>query len=141
MSDDAPHPELSATQASHVSPIAITSDDERNWIYPEPSRGRFWTARLVVGWLLIALFTALPWIEIGGQPAILLDVISRRFVIFGAVFHATDTFYLTLLGLSALSFIGLLTAVLGRVWCGWGCPQTVYLEFVFRPIERLVEGS
>lgn len=131
----------SKAEATHVSPLAIHSDDDRRWLYPEPSRGRFWSWRLAVAWLLIAAFTALPLIPIGGHPAILLDVLERRFILFGAVFHATDMFYLTLFGLTVLSLVGLLTALLGRVWCGWGCPQTVYLEFVFRPIERLFEGS
>ena len=119
----------------------LRRDGERRWLYPTPSRGSFWTARLVVAWVLIAFFTALPIIEINGEPAILLDVIRRRFVIFGAVFHATDTVFLMLFLLISLLSVGLLTALLGRVWCGWGCPQTVYLEFVFRPIERLFEGG
>jgi len=113
----------------------------REWLYPEVSRGRYWWARLVLGWALIALFTALPVVEFGGEPAVLLDVVHGRFVVFGAVFHATDTVYLMLLLFSAFLGIALLTALLGRVWCGWGCPQTVYLEFVYRPIERLLEGS
>ncbi len=119
----------------------LQRDGERRWLYPTPSHGPLWRARLVVGWALIALFTALPLVEIGGEPAVLLDVIHRRFVIFGAVFHATDTVFLMLFLLISCLTIGLLTALLGRVWCGWGCPQTVYLEFVFRPIERWVEGS
>ena len=118
----------------------LDSSGERRWLYPTPSRGNFWWARLAIGWGLIALFTALPIVEIGGKPAVFLDIIHRRFVIFGTTFHATDTVYLMLLLLSVLLTIGLLTALLGRVWCGWGCPQTVYLEFVFRPIERLIEG-
>lgn len=123
---------------------AITSGDDdggRPWLYPSPSHGTFWTWRLVVGWALIALFTALPLIDIGGKPAIFLDLARRQFTFFGTTFHATDTIFLMLLLLSALLAIGLITALFGRVWCGWGCPQTVYLEFVFRPIEQLVEGA
>ena len=118
----------------------LRRDGDRRWLYPVLSKGRFWKARLLVGWALIAVFTALPIIHINGKPAVLLDIFHGRFTILGATFHATDTVYLMLLLLSVLLAVGLLTALLGRVWCGWGCPQTVYMEFVFRPIERLVEG-
>jgi cytochrome c oxidase accessory protein FixG len=127
------------------SPEAVltTMDREgnRRWMYPTPSKGRFYYQRLWLGWALIALFVALPIVHINGQPAVLLDFINREFALFGLIFYPTDTFLLLLLGLSALVSIFLLTALLGRVWCGWGCPQTVYLEFVFRPIERWIEGK
>lgn len=127
------------------SPEAVLStmdrEGNRRWIYPTPSKGRFYRWRLVLGWALIALFVALPIIRINGRPAVLLDFIHREFALFGLTFYPTDTFLLLLLGLSALVSIFLLTALLGRVWCGWGCPQTVYLEFVFRPIERWIEGK
>ncbi len=113
----------------------------REWLYPSPSDGPLWRARLVVAWTLIVVFTALPIVGIGGKPAIFLDLAHQKFTFFGATFHATDTIFLMLLLLAVLLSVGLVTAVFGRVWCGWGCPQTVYLEFVFRPIERLVEGS
>jgi cytochrome c oxidase accessory protein FixG len=123
---------------------AIASNEAsggRHWLYPTPNDGPLWKGRLIVGWILIAVFTALPIVEFGGKPAVFLDLATRQFTFFGATFHATDTIFLMLLLLSVLLAIGLITAVFGRVWCGWGCPQTVYLEFVFRPIERLVEGS
>ncbi|MEL7361448.1 MAG: 4Fe-4S binding protein, partial [Bacteroidota bacterium] len=126
------------------SPEAVLTtldrDGKRKWLYPTPSKGRFWKRRLVLGWGLIAFFVALPIVKINGKPAVLLDVMAREFTLFGATFYPTDTFYLLLFGLSALVSVFLLTALLGRVWCGWGCPQTVYLEFLYRPIERWIEG-
>ena len=119
----------------------LRADGKRRWMYPTETRGRFWRKRLVLGWALIVLFVALPIIKIGGKPAVLLDVAAREFTFFGTTFYPTDTLYLMLFGISALVSVALLTALLGRVWCGWGCPQTVYLEFVFRPIERLIEGK
>ena len=119
----------------------LRADGKRTWMYPTETRGRFWRKRLVLGWALIVLFVALPIIKIGGKPAVLLDVAAREFTFFGTTFYPTDTLYLMLFGISALVSVALLTALLGRVWCGWGCPQTVYLEFVFRPIERLIEGK
>ncbi|MEM6325958.1 MAG: cytochrome c oxidase accessory protein CcoG [Bacteroidota bacterium] len=118
----------------------LRNDGSRRWLYPTPSTGRFWRWRRIVGWALIAFFVALPWIRIGGRPALLLDVAAREFTIAGFTFYPTDTFLLLLLGIAALVSIALLTALLGRVWCGWGCPQTVYLEFLYRPIERFIEG-
>lgn len=127
------------------SPEAVlaTMDREgnRRWLYPTVSKGRFYWQRLALGWGLIVLFVSLPIVRINGRPAVLLDFVHREFALFGLTFYPTDTFYLLLLGLAALVFVVLLTALLGRVWCGWGCPQTVYLEFVFRPIERWIEGK
>jgi cytochrome c oxidase accessory protein FixG len=119
----------------------LDMEGNRKWIYPTVSKGRFYWQRLALGWGLIVLFVALPIIRINGQPAVLLDFVHREFALFGVTFYPTDTFLLLLLGLSALVFIFFITALLGRVWCGWGCPQTVYLEFVFRPIERWIEGK
>ena len=127
------------------SPEAVLAtmdlEGNRRWLYPILSKGRFYWQRLALGWGLIALFVALPIVRVNGRPAVLLDFVHREFALFGLTFYPTDTFYLLLLGLAALVFVVLLTALLGRVWCGWGCPQTVYLEFVFRPIERWIEGK
>jgi cytochrome c oxidase accessory protein FixG len=108
---------------------------------PRLSKGRFLDRRRVVGYTLILAFLILPFVEIGGHPAILLDVPARRFHLFGATFHPTDSALLMLLMLSIFLGIFWITALFGRVWCGWGCPQTVYMELVFRPIERLFEGG
>lgn len=119
----------------------LNADGTRRQIHPKLHRGRFWRARLVVGWALIALFVALPFIRIGGKPAVLLDIPGRAFTLFGRTFLSTDGVLLMLLVLSILVAIIWITALLGRAWCGWACPQTVYMELVFRPIERLFEGD
>ena len=116
----------------------LDKDGTRRWLYPRVSLGRFWHARRIVGYLLIALFVALPHIRINGRPAILLNITGREFTLFGLTFLPTDTLLLALFMVSLFLTIFLLTAILGRVWCGWACPQTVYLEFVYRPIERLL---
>lgn len=118
----------------------LNADGTRNRIRPRPYDGRLLRARRIVGWALIALFVGLPLLRVGGKPAMLLDVIERRFVFFGRTFLATDGVLLMLLMLSIFLTIVLTTALVGRAWCGWGCPQTVYMEFLFRPIERLFEG-
>lgn len=119
----------------------LNQDGTRHWIHPRLARGRFLRWRRVVGYALIAMFVALPFIRINGRPALLLDLIARELSVFGGVFRPSDGFLLMLLGLTVVLTVFLVTALFGRVWCGWGCPQTVYLEFVFRPIERWLEGS
>jgi cytochrome c oxidase accessory protein FixG len=119
----------------------LNQDGTRRWIRPRLFQGRFYRARLLTAWGLIALFVALPFVRLGGKPAVLLDVQHRKFVLFGTTFLPTDGVLLMLLLLAIFLGIILLSALFGRVWCGWGCPQTVYMEFLFRPIERLFEGD
>ncbi len=119
----------------------LNTDGSRRWIRPRPSPGRFLRARRAVGWGLIALFVALPWIRIGGRPAILLDLPRREFSLCGTVFLATDTLLFMLLFVSTVIAVFFVTALAGRIWCGWGCPQTVYMELLFRPLERWIEGG
>lgn len=118
----------------------LERDGSRRWLRPKLSKGKFLTCRRWVAYGLIALFSLLPYIKINGRPAVLLDVIHRDFYIFGGSFRPTDSLLLALLMLTTVLTIFLVTALLGRVWCGWACPQTVYMEFVFRPIERLFDG-
>lgn len=119
----------------------LEADGKRHWIYPKLARGRFLQRRRVVAYALIVLFVLLPRIEIGDRPALLLDLATRELSMFGMVFRPSDGFLLMLLGLAIVVAVFLVTALFGRVWCGWGCPQTVYLEHVFRPVERWIEGT
>ena len=119
----------------------LNPDGSRFWIRPKLSPGRFLNRRRVVAYALIALFVFLPRIRIGGHPGFMIDLISRKITVLGAVFRPSDGFLLMLLGLTVVLTVFFVTALFGRVWCGWGCPQTVYLEHVFRPIERLWEGN
>lgn len=119
----------------------LNEDGSRRWIRPRVSSGRFLTRRRIVAYLLILLFTAIPYLKLNGKPLVLLDLTTRHFTLFGRTFLPTDTLLLALLFVGCFVTIFLLTALFGRVWCGWVCPQTVYMEFLFRPIERLFEGS
>ncbi len=113
----------------------------RKWLYPRLEKGRYfrWRTIVAVG-LLLALFAG-PWIRVGGEPLFLFNVLERRFTFFGVPFWPQD-FYLVAVGmLAGIVFIALFTVVYGRAFCGWTCPQTVFMEFVFRPIERWVEGN
>jgi cytochrome c oxidase accessory protein FixG len=119
----------------------LNADGTRRLIRPRLYPGKRYTQRKVVGLALIVLFVVLPWLKISGKPAILLDVVHREFSFFGTTFLATDGVLLMLLMLAIFVAIIWATALVGRAWCGWGCPQTVYMEFIFRPIERLIEGK
>src|SRR4029079_559582 len=86
------------------------------------------------------LFLA-PFVRVGGQPLILLNVLERRFVLLGLVFWPQDFYLVVLLALTLLITIMLATTTIGRVWCGWLCPQTIFLEMLFRKIEYIIDGS
>ncbi|MBZ4416918.1 cytochrome c oxidase accessory protein CcoG [Myxococcus sp. RHSTA-1-4] len=119
---------------------SIHADGSRRAIHPADVHGRFITRRRVVFAVLMAIYVALPLVQVGGHPSVHLDVAARRFYLFGGTYNAQDfwrvLFLLTSVGFGLLFF----TAWLGRVWCGWACPQTVFLEGVYRPIERLFDG-
>jgi len=119
----------------------LNRDGTRRWLRPKPARGRFFRWRRALAWALIIAFTLIPYLRMNGKPLILLDVVPRRFTLFGTTFLPTDTVLLMLLLVGIFLGIFWLTAVYGRVWCGWACPQTVYMEFLYRPIERLIEGG
>ena len=130
---------VETTKSSVLS--TLNPDGSRKWIKPKPSRGRFWRRRRVVAYALIALFSLIPYLRLSGRPVMQFNITAREFSLFGSVFYPTDTVLLALLAVGIFVTIFLLTALFGRVWCGWACPQTVYMEFLYRPIERLFEGE
>lgn len=118
----------------------MRSDGSRVVLHPAEVRGK-WIRRRRLGFAaLIALYLLAPLVKIGGRPAIQLDVAQRRFFLFGQTFNAQDFWLVVLLALSFVFALLFVTAWIGRAWCGWACPQTVFLEGVFRPLERLFEG-
>ncbi len=119
----------------------LNEDGSRRWLKPRPSRGSMHARRKAVAAGLIALFTMLPHVEINGKPAILLDLAARRFTFFGVTLLPNDTLPFALLMVSLFLSLFFITAIFGRIWCGWACPQTVYTEFLFRPIERCFDGT
>jgi cytochrome c oxidase accessory protein FixG len=113
----------------------------RKWVYAKKPSGNWYTRRTIVSSILLLFLVVAPFIRFNGHPFILLDIANRKFIIFGAIFWAQDTFVLALLMLSFVLFIVLFTVTFGRLWCGWACPQTIFLEMVFRKIEFLIEGD
>lgn len=119
----------------------VDEHGKRIWLYPKKPSGRFHNWRILVTTVLLTLLFTAPFIKINGQPFILLNVFERRFVIFGQAFWPQDFFLLALVLLTFFVFIILFTVVFGRVWCGWMCPQTLFMEMVFRKIEYWIEGD
>lgn len=139
MNVSASHPSILESPDQVLS--TLNRDGSRRWLNPRLSLGRFLSRRRVVAYVLLVLYNALPWIPINGKPAILLDIAHREFTFFGTTFLPTDTLLLMLFVASIFVTVFLVTALFGRLWCGWACPQTVYMEFIFRPIERLFLGA
>lgn len=119
---------------------SLRRDGSRAWVHPADVKGRFTSIRRVIFALLILVYIVMPWIDIGGHPAVFLDIAHRKFFLFGLTFNAQDAWLAFFLFTGAGFSLMFLTAMLGRVWCGYACPQTVFLEGVFRRIERWLEG-
>lgn len=113
----------------------------RTWVYTHTVDGRWQRVHRVSGALLQAFFLVVPWLSWEGHALARVDLPARRITLFGTVFTASDTFFLFLMLILAAFGVFLVTAALGRAWCGWACPQTVFLEERIRPIEHLVEGE
>jgi cytochrome c oxidase accessory protein FixG len=119
----------------------VRDDGKRKWIYPRKPKGKFYSYRTYLSYVLLAILFAGPFMKIDGQPLLLLNIFENKFVIFGAVFWPQDTYLLIFMLLIFMVFIIMFTAVFGRVFCGWFCPQTLFMEMVFRKIEYWIEGD
>lgn len=119
----------------------VQEDGKRKWVYPRKVKGKFYNWRTYLSYVLLAILFAGPFIKINGQPLLLLNIFERKFVIFGAVFWPQDTYLLVFMLLIFMVFIILFTVVFGRVFCGWLCPQTLFMEMVFRKVEYWIEGD
>ena len=130
----APHPDVDSV-------TTIREDGSRFFLHPADVKGFFTRHRRWSGLLLIAIYLSLPWIKIGNYPAVFLDIGGRRFHLFGFTLAFQDIWLLffVITGLGFTLFF--VTSLLGRLWCGWACPQTVFLEHVYRRIERWIEGD
>lgn len=119
----------------------VTEEGKRIWIYPKKPGGRFHRLRVVAAVFLLAVLFLVPLIEVNGHPFMLLDILGRRFILFGVAFgpHDFHLFVLTIIGLIISVF--LFTVVWGRLFCGWVCPQTIFMEMVFRKVEYWIEGN
>jgi len=120
---------------------SVRVDGGRVSIHPADVSGKFTLGRRLTAVVLIAVYVLLPWIPVGGHPAVFLDVVNLRFHFFGLTLAAQDL-WLGFFLITGVAFgLFYVTALFGRLWCGWSCPQTVFLEHVYRRVERWIEGD
>lgn len=114
---------------------------KREWIYAKKPAGKLYHYRQLFGYSLLVFLIVAPFIKISGEPFLLFNIVDRKFVIFGSVFWPQDLHIFVFGMLIVMVCVVLFTVVYGRIWCGWACPQTVFMELVFRRIEYLIEGD
>ncbi|KFF09980.1 cytochrome C oxidase [Chryseobacterium soli] len=140
-------------EPGNITTSAIENEDFRNsvgtmdetgsrkWVFPRKPKGKYTNYRNYTSYLLLALFFGLPFIKINNNPFLLINVIDRKFFIVGQPFYLQDFFILALGAVTSVIFVMLFTVVFGRIFCGWLCPQTLFMEMVFRKIEYWIEGD
>ena len=119
----------------------VTDDGKRKWVYPKKPSGKFYNARTIVSFFLLAFLVVVPFIKVNGHQFLLFDFLNRNFILFGIPFGPHDFHLFVLAMISIIVFIILFTVVFGRIFCGWACPQTIFMEMVFRKIEYWIEGD
>ena len=119
----------------------IDESGKRNFIFPKKPKGKLYNYRTYVSWFLLAFLLAAPFIKVKGNQFLLFNVLERKFHIFGFPFWPQDFHLLVISLLVSVVFIILFTVVFGRIFCGWMCPQTIFMEMVFRKVEYLIEGD
>lgn len=119
----------------------ISKEGNRAWIYPQKPKGPLYNKRTWVSIILLTFLFGTPFIKVNGHPLMLFNIIERKFILFGIPFWPQDFFLFVLAMLTFVVFIILFTVIFGRVWCGWACPQTIFMEMVFRKIEYWIEGD
>ena len=129
------------TETYRDSIATVDKEGKRIWVYPKKQGGRFFNARTYVSWLLLILLFGIPFIKVNGEPLLLFNVLERKFILFGILFTPQDFHLFALAMITLVVFIVLFTVVFGRLFCGWVCPQTIFMEMVFRKIEYWIEGD
>lgn len=119
----------------------VNEKGKRVWVYPKKPKGRLYNYRKIVSAILLFFFLVMPFIKYRGDQFLLFNIFERKFIIFGVIFWPQDFHLIVLSLISLVVFIILFTVIFGRIFCGWVCPQTIFMEFVFRQIEYLIEGD
>ncbi|MEP5253929.1 MAG: cytochrome c oxidase accessory protein CcoG [Winogradskyella arenosi] len=133
--------ESSKKEAFRDSIGTVTDEGKRAWVYPKKPSGNFYRYRKIVSYGLLLFLLVAPFIKVNGNQFLLLNILERRFNVFGLPFWPQDFYLVVISMLIAVVFIALFTVSFGRVFCGWICPQTIFMEMVFRRIEYWIEGD
>lgn len=136
---NAPKTDKDESFRDHIA--TINEQGKRNWIYAQKPKGKLFRARTFASIIYLVLFFSLPFVRIDGEPIFLFNVLERKFNFFGVTFWPQDFFIFGIGMLAFIVFIVLFTVVFGRVFCGWACPQTIFMEMVFRKVEYWIEGD
>jgi len=132
---------MEAVVNNNEGPVLPSKEKKRKWIYAKKPSGKLYVYRQWVGYSLLLFLFAAPFIKLNGNPFLMFNIVERKFSIFGNMFFPQDLHIFVFGSLIILVGIVLFTAVYGRVWCGWTCPQTIFMELIFRRIEYLIEGD
>ena len=119
----------------------ISKEGNRNYVIPQQPSGKMYQTRSLFSYLYLVLFFTLPFLKVGGEPVFLFNVLERKFILFGKIFWPQDFFIFAIGFLTFIVFVILFTVAFGRIWCGWACPQTIFMEMVFRKIEYFIDGD
>jgi len=135
------NPIIEDTEQYRDKIATVDEQGKRIWIYPKKPKGLFTNARTYVSWGLLAILFGLPFIKWNGEPLVLFNILERNFIIFGLHFTPQDFHLFVFAMLTFIVFIVLFTVIFGRLFCGWVCPQTIFMEMVFRKVEYWIEGD
>jgi len=142
MDDQSAHKEVKDERGTFRDSLStIDETGHRKWMYPKKPIGKYFNARKIVSYVLLVLLFAGPFIKIGGEPLLMVNILARKFVIFGQVFWPQDFYLFGLAMITFVVFIVVFTVAFGRLFCGWVCPQTIFMEMLFRRIEYWIEGD
>ncbi|HPZ87975.1 MAG TPA: cytochrome c oxidase accessory protein CcoG [Flavihumibacter sp.] len=119
----------------------VDASGKRKWVYARKPKGKYYTARTIVSLFFFALFLTLPFVKLNGRPLFMFNIPQAKFIIFGKVFWPQDFVVFGVAMVTGILFIVLFTAAFGRLFCGWVCPQTNFMEMLFRKIEYVIEGD
>ena len=133
--------EIKRDESFRDSIATIDQDGNRKYVFPKKPSGKLHNYRLIVSWVLLAIFFITPFIKVNDEPLFLFDIVNRRFILFGQLFWPQDSYLFAILMLTVMVFIVVFTVSLGRLWCGWACPQTVFMEMLFRKVEYFIDGD
>ncbi len=133
--------DVESKESFRDSIATIDKEGKRAWIFPKKPNGKFYNLRAYLSYVYLFGFFTLPFLKINEEPLFLMDVVERKFILFGVIFWPQDFFIFGLGMLIFIVFIALFTVVFGRVFCGWACPQTIFMEMLFRRIEYWIDGD
>jgi cytochrome c oxidase accessory protein FixG len=137
----APDTTILMDESFRDSVATITKDGKRNYIHPKKPKGKFYNLRTWFSIFYLVVFFTLPFIKVNGGPFIMINILERKFILFGLIFWPQDFFIFGIGMVTFIVFVILFTVVFGRTFCGWACPQTIFMEMVFRKIEFWIDGD